>query len=132
MVRACWHHVVVSDGHIVVVARGTGESSVELFTGSSRYSVAGLPDNLLDITATHSVETCCTLWTGMGVPTFPSSLPCTPTQLTKIHPAHSPLTQHGIPSTQLQSRTPPFPLSALVWLCWEGVENSLGMTMSMS
>ena len=52
MVIARWRHAVISDGHNVVVAGGWGESSVEVFTGSSWFSVAGLPDDLPDITAT--------------------------------------------------------------------------------
>ena len=52
MAVARYGHALVSDGHTVVVAGGEKEESVEVFTGSSWSSVAPLPRDLTDITAT--------------------------------------------------------------------------------
>ena len=52
MVTARYKHAVISNKHTVMVAGGEKEESVEVFTGSSWFSVARLPRYLKFITAT--------------------------------------------------------------------------------
>ena len=112
MVKARWRHAAVSDGHTVVAAGGWGESSVEVFTGSSWSVVAGLPGDLPDITATLCGDLVYVMdWNGRTYrsPSLPS---CPP--MSRMQP-HPPPAERGIPSAQLRAQLPPSPPSALKW-----------------
>ena len=126
MVRARWRHAVVSDGHCGSNRR---VNHLMKFLLAPPGPVWLYYQTISPTSPPHSVETWCMLWTGTAKLTLPPSLPSFPPEpWTQPHPTPA---QHVITSTQLRSRPPPSPPSALGWLWWEEGEGSLRQRMSM-